>query len=84
MGTWLSETYRKQKQTYMKKNCVSSWLFTKMTPKCTVRKTYKSRSMLKQKRRTHSRIKNINNIVLHKSEFSLTTPELYYVDFVHF
>ena len=40
--------------------------------------------MLKQKRRTHSRIKNINNIVLHKSEFSLTTPELYYVDFVHF
>jgi len=30
MGTWLPVTCREYKQTYMKKNCASSWLFTKM------------------------------------------------------
>jgi hypothetical protein len=29
MGTWLPETFRENKSTYMKKNCASSWLFTK-------------------------------------------------------
>jgi len=34
MGTWLPETCREYKQTYMKKNGASSWLFTKIVPRC--------------------------------------------------
>jgi len=35
MGTWLPETCREQKYTHMKKNCMSSWLFTKKFHSCT-------------------------------------------------
>jgi len=40
MGTWLPDTCREYKDTYMK-NCASGWLFTKIMTGCTVNKTLK-------------------------------------------
>ena len=46
MDTELSETYREYKLKYMKKNCVSSWLFTKRLYECVVRRTRKGRAVI--------------------------------------
>jgi hypothetical protein len=39
MGTWLPETCREYKLTYMKKNCASSWLITRAIPRYTINRT---------------------------------------------